>query len=62
MNGDYIKFRVMKDTPTVQGTLYKDDIVMVESKYKSFVNMRKIQVKDTTGKIWFVESEILEKL
>ena len=42
--------------------LYKDEIVMVDNKYKSFVNQEKIQVKDLTGKIWFVETKYLKKI
>ena len=41
---------------------YKDEIVMVDNKYKSFVNQEKIQVKDLTGKIWFVETKYLKKI
>ena len=57
-----IKFKVIKDHPTVDGMLYKDEIVMVDNKYKSFVNQEKIQVKDLTGKIWFVETKYLKKI
>ena len=57
-----IKFKIIKDHPTVDGMLYKDEIVMVDNKYKSFVNQEKIQVKDLTGKIWFVETKYLKKI
>ena len=56
------KFKVIKDHPTVDGMLYKDEIVMVDNKYKSFVNQEKIQVKDLTGKIWFVETKYLKRI
>jgi len=57
-----VKFKVIKDHPTVDGMLYKDEVVMVDSKYKSFVNQEKIQVKDLTGKIWFVETKYLKQI
>tara|TARA_B100000214_G_C23684620_1_gene497926 strand:+ start:107 stop:295 length:189 start_codon:yes stop_codon:yes gene_type:complete len=57
-----IKFKVIKDHPTIQGMLYKDQIVTVDAQYKSFVNEAKIQVKDLTGKIWFVETKYLKKI
>ena len=56
---DKIKFKIIKDHPTVDGMLYKDEIVIVDNKYKSFVNQEKIQVKDLTGKIWFVDKNNL---
>ena len=59
MDGN-VKFKVIKDHPTVDGMLYKDEVVMVDSKYKSFINQEKIQVKDLTGKIWFVETKYLK--
>ncbi len=57
-----IKFKVIKDHPTVDGMLYKDEVVMVETQYKSFIKQEKIQVKDLTGKIWFVETKYLKQL
>ena len=57
-----IKFKVIKDHPTVDGMLYKDEVVIVETKYKSFVKQEKIQVKDLTGKIWFVETKYLKRI
>ena len=60
--GDRIKFKIVKDHPTVDGMLYKNEVVMVDSKYKSFVNQEKIQVKDLTGKIWFVETKYLKRI
>ncbi len=61
MDGN-VKFKVIKDHPTIDGMLYKDEVVMVDSKYKSFVNQEKIQVKDLTGKIWFVETKFLKQI
>ena len=59
---DKIKFKIIKDHPTVDGMLYKDEVVMVETQYKSFIKQEKIQVKDLTGKIWFVETKYLKKI
>tara|TARA_R100000781_G_scaffold89708_2_gene55274 strand:- start:216 stop:401 length:186 start_codon:yes stop_codon:yes gene_type:complete len=57
------KLRVIKDTSTVSGTLYKDDIVYVNSDYKnSYQNHEKIKVFDDMGRIWFVESCFLESV
>ena len=61
MDGN-VKFKVIRDHPTVDGMLYKDEVVMVDSKYKSFINQEKIQVKDLTGKIWFVETKYLKQI
>jgi len=57
-----IRFTVAKDYPTVNGMLHKDDVVMIEEKYKAFIGNEKIQVKDLTGKIWFVETKYLKQI
>jgi len=58
-----IRFTVAKDYPTVNGMLHKDDVVMIEEKYKAFaLSNEKIQVKDLTGKIWFVETKYLKQI
>ena len=57
-----VKLKVIKDHPTVDGMLYKDEIVMVDKKYKSFISEEKIQVRDLTGKIWFVETKYLKQI
>ena len=59
---ELIKFKVVKDHPTVDGMLYKDEVVMVETKYECFIKQEKIQVKDLTGKIWFVEPKYLKRI
>ena len=57
------KLRVIKDTSTVSGTLYKDDIVYVNSNYKnSYRSFEKVKVFDDMGRIWFVESRFLESV
>lgn len=57
-----IRFTVAKDYPTVNGMLHKDDVVMIEEKYKAFIGNEKIKVKDLTGKIWFVETKYLKQI
>ncbi len=51
-----VKYKVIKDYPTVDGMLYKNEIVKLDhiQNYKN-----KVRVKDSTGKIWFVEKNIL---
>jgi len=58
-----VKFKILKDYPTVNGMLHKDDVVMIDIKHKAFaLANEKIQVKDLTGKIWFVETEYLKQI
>ena len=57
-----VKFKILKDYPTVNGMLHKDDVVMIEEKYKAFIGNEKIKVKDLTGKIWFVETKYLKQI
>jgi|TARA_R110000803_G_scaffold73684_1_gene137562 hypothetical protein len=57
-----IRFTVLKDYPTVNGMLHKDDVVMIEEKYKSFIREEIIKVRDLTGKIWFVETKYLKQI
>tara|TARA_R100001015_G_C4545451_1_gene108515 strand:+ start:387 stop:587 length:201 start_codon:yes stop_codon:yes gene_type:complete len=40
---------IQEDIPTVNGVLYKNSIVKVES-----YNRKKIQVQDRSGKLWWV--------
>jgi hypothetical protein len=62
MSADKIKLQVLKDYPTFNGMLYKDDIVYVEKKYESFLNEEKIKVYDATGKLFFIETILLKKI
>ena len=57
-----VKFKILKDYPTVNGMLHKNDVVMIDEKYKAFIGHENIQVKDLTGKIWFVETKYLKQL
>jgi hypothetical protein len=57
-----VKFKITKDYPTVNGMLHKNDVVMIEEKYKSFIREEMIKVRDLTGKIWFVETKYLKQI
>ena len=52
-----VKYKVIKDYPTVDGMLYKNEIVKLDNGD----NKNKVRVKDSTGKIWFVETKYLIK-
>jgi|GEM_PF-3370330 len=49
------KFRVLDTITTVNGTLYKDEIVTLENKEAD----GDWRVKDSMGRIWFLESMLL---
>ena len=51
-----VKYKVIKDYPTVEGMLYKDEIVKLDNGDNK---PNKIRVKDLTGKIWFVDKNNL---
>lgn len=51
-----VKYKVIKDYPTVDGMLYKNEIVKLDN---GDIKKDKVRVKDSTGKIWFVESKYL---
>lgn len=50
-----VKYKVIKDYATVDGMLYKNEIVKLDNGDSK----DKVRVKDSTGKIWFVEKNIL---
>ena len=50
------KFRVLDTITTVNGTLYKDEIVTLENKEAD----GDWRVKDSMGRIWFIKKENLE--
>ena len=49
------KFRVLDTITTVNGTLYKDEIVTLENEEAD----GDWRVKDSMGRIWFLESMLL---
>ena len=53
MEKDNVKYKVINDYPTVEGMLYKNEIVKLDNGDNK---PNKIRVKDLTGKIWFVKS------
>jgi len=51
------KMKVIKTVTTVEGTLYKGEIV----KFQESVNLNgDYRVKDSMGRIWFIKKENLE--
>ena len=51
-----VGYKVSKDYPTVEGMLYKDEIVKLDNGDNK---PNKIRVKDATGKIWYVDKNNL---
>jgi len=51
-----VKYKIIKNYPTIDGMLYKNEIVKLDNGYRT---EDKVRVKDSTGKIWFVEKSIL---
>ena len=56
MEKDNVKYKVIRDYPTVEGMLYKNEIVKLDNGDNK---PNKIRVKDLTGKIWFVDKDNL---
>jgi len=56
VENDSVKYKVIKDYPTVEGMLYKNEIVKLDNGDNK---PNKIRVKDLTGKIWFVDKDNL---
>jgi|TARA_B100001964_G_scaffold235630_1_gene296045 hypothetical protein len=56
VENDIKKYKVIKDYPTIDGMLYKNEIVKLDNGESK---KTKIRVKDSTGKIWFVDKNIL---
>ena len=56
MENENVKYKVIKDYPTVEGMLYKNEIVKLDNGDNK---PNKIRVKDATGKIWYVEENNL---
>ena len=59
MEKDIKKYKVIKDYPTINGMLYKDEVVKLDN---GNFEKTKIRVKDSTGKIWFVDKNILTNI
>ena len=52
------KCEVLQTVTTVDGTLYKGEVVTVQDKEKN----GDIRVKDTMGKIWYIKDDILKSM
>ena len=50
------KMKVLETIVTVEGTLYKDEIVTLEGKEQN----GDYRVKDSMGRIWFIKEEKLK--
>ena len=53
-----VKYKIIKDYPTIDGMLYKNEIVKLDNGDAK----DNVRVKDSTGKIWFVDSKYLIKI
>ena len=53
-----VKYKIIKDYPTIDGMLYKNEIVKLDNGNTK----DNVRVKDSTGKIWFVDSKYLIKV
>ena len=54
-----MKDKVLKDFPTADGVLYKEEIVKQWDAFKTSKNLR---VKDTMGRIWNVPKKLLQRI
>ena len=58
-----IKLKVLKDYPSVDGMLHKDDIVLLDKQYESYANSdEKIKVRDMMGRLYIIEGIYLKKI
>jgi hypothetical protein len=55
---DNMKYKVIKDYPTSNGILYKNELVKEEG---NSTLKGHIRVKDNMGRIWFIPKENLRK-
>ena len=60
---EYIRLKVLKDYPSVEGMLYKDDIVLLDKKFESYANSsEKIKVQDMMGRLYIIEGTYLKRI
>ena len=60
---EYIRLKVLKDYPSVEGMLHKDDIVLLDKKYESYANScEKIKVQDLMGRLYIIEGIYLKRI
>jgi|TARA_R110000744_G_scaffold245302_1_gene362055 hypothetical protein len=55
MKTEHKKYRVRTTLTTIDGTLYENDVVSIQGKEKN----GDLRVKDTMGRIWFLNEEML---
>ncbi len=56
---DIMKYKVIKDYPTANGILYKDELV---NEAGNSTLRGHIRVKDNMGRIWFVPKQTIKKI
>ena len=60
---EYIRLKVLKDYPSVEGMLHKDDIVLLDKKFEGYANSsEKIKVQDLMGRLYIIEGIYLKKI
>ena len=60
---EYIKLKVLKDYPSVEGMLHKDDIVLLDKKFEGYANSsEKIKVQDLMGRLYIIEGIYLKRI
>jgi hypothetical protein len=58
-----IKLKVLKDYPSVDGMLHKDDIVLLDKAYENYANSpEKIKVRDMMGRLYIIEGIYLKRI
>jgi len=56
------KYKVLQTITTIEGTLYEGDIVIVDDKENNRRSGGDIRVRDSMGRIWYVERQILKSM
>ena len=60
---EYIRLKVLKDYPSVEGMLHKDDIVLLDKKFENYANSsEKIKVQDLMGRLYIIEGIYLKRI
>ena len=60
---EYIRLKVLKDYPSVEGMLHKDDIVLLDKKLERYANSsEKIKVQDLMGRLYIIEGIYLKRI
>ena len=60
---EYIRLKVLKDYPSVEGMLHKDDIVLLDKKFEGYANSsQKIKVQDLMDRLYIIEGIYLKRI